>query len=521
MRPQPVQREAYSSAAREVRFSAGCRRHHREVIPEKPVSMPRTPPLPGGLRAWVASLPVPATGLCGSLLVAAGGLFMGRLADTPGVHLLVLLQAWPHARPTGYVLVFTGLALLTLAWLGLGRKARGADDGVRRVVRATGLWATPLLVIPPLFSNDVWSYVAQGQLVAQGRSPYVYTPSDLSGPIVHAVSAAWVHSPSPYGPLPLIWGGLVAHASTNPWFDLFGFRLLAVAGLLALAFSVPAIARRAGRDPASAVWLVLASPFTLAHGIAAAHLDLAVAGLLCLALYAALRGSWAIGAVMVGAATAVKAPALLVDAAVVLASLPNVSTGFSGTPIRLRRALEVIALSTATVLVLGLVSGLGTGWVGGLSTPLGHHSPLSPSTELGVHIGALLGLNLVMLAHLMAALLLLAVVGYVVLHAPARSAADVVLAAAAVMSAAILLSPVVHYWYFFWCLPFLACAGLPRRLGRVSVATTVALGLLAPVELTRHHLPFSGTMMLFGLGAALLTVLEPRDARRVASRYFT
>jgi len=265
----------------------------------------------------------------------------------------------------------------------------------------------------------------------------------------------------------------------------------------------------------SAVWLVLASPFTLAHGIAAAHLDLAVAGLLCLALYAALRGSWAIGAVMVGAATAVKAPALLVDAAVVLASLPNVSTGFSGTPIRLRRALEVIALSTATVLVLGLVSGLGTGWVGGLSTPLGHHSPLSPSTELGVHIGALLGLNLVMLAHLMAALLLLAVVGYVVLHAPARSAADVVLAAAAVMSAAILLSPVVHYWYFFWCLPFLACAGLPRRLGRVSVATTVALGLLAPVELTRHHLPFSGTMMLFGLGAALLTVLEPRDARRV------
>ena len=115
----------------------------------------------------------------------------------------------------------------------------------------------------------------------------------------------------------------------------------------------------------------------------------------------------------------------------------------------------------------------------------------------------------------------MAVVGYVVLRAPARSAADVVLAAAAVMSAALLLSPVVHYWYFFWCLPFLACAALPRRFRRAAIAMTVVLGLLAPVDLTRHHLPFSGLIMLVGLGAALLTVIDPRDLGRVASRHFT
>jgi hypothetical protein len=449
-----------------------------------------------------------------------GSLFMGRLAATPAVHLLVVLQAGPHARSAGYVFVFTGLALLTLAWLSLGASARGAEDGVGRVVRTAWLWATPLMLTPPLFSDDVWSYVAQGQLVAQDRSPYVYTPSDLSGPIVHAVSAAWVNTPSPYGPLPLMWGGLVAHVTTNPWLDLVGFRLLALLGLLALTFSVPPIARRAGRDPASAAWLVLASPFTLAHGIAGAHLDLTVAGLLCLAVHTAMRGSWMAGAVLVGAATGVKAPAVLVDAAVVLASLPHVSTGLRGVPIRLRRALEVVGLSSATVLALGLVSGLGAGWIGGLATPLSHRSPLSPSTQLGVHLSALLRVNLVTLVHLLAALLLLAVVGRVVLRAPARSAADVVLAAATVMTAAILLSPVVHYWYFFWCLPFLACAVVPRRFRRMAVAMTFVLGLLAPVDLARHHLPFSGTMMLVGLGAALLTVIDPRDAGRLVSRYF-
>jgi alpha-1,6-mannosyltransferase len=178
----------------------------------------------------------------------------------------------------------------------------------------------------------------------------------------------------------------------------------------------------------------------------------------------------------------------------------------------------VLGLSTATVLALGLVSGLGTGWIRGLSTPLSHRSLLSPSTELGLHVGALLGLHLVTFAHLLAALLLVAVVAYVVLHAPAESAADVVLGAAVVMSAAVLLSPVVHYWYFFWCLPFLACAALPRRFQRATVAMTLVLGLLAPFELTRHHLPFSKTMMVLGISAALLTLLDPRDLSRLVSR---
>jgi alpha-1,6-mannosyltransferase len=75
------------------------------------------------------------------------------------------------------------------------------------------------------------------------------------------------------------------------------------------------------------------------------------------------------------------------------------------------------------------------------------------------------------------------------------------------MSATVLLSPVVHYWYFFWCLPFLAAAVLPRRFARAALAMTLVLGLLAPVDLSAHHLPFSWTIMLVGLGLALSSAL--------------
>ena len=470
------------------------------------------------LRAWTRSLPAAPVGLLGSFLVAAGGLFLGRLAMTPGARPLVALQAAPQARTTGFTLVFGGLFLLTLAWLGLGDQLRGTADGVRRVWRAAGLWCVPLLVTPPLFSNDVWSYVAEGDLVAQHRSPYVFTPLDLSGPIVHAVGRTWAGVHSPYGPLPLIWGGAVSHVSMDPWVGLLGFRVLALTGFAAVAACVPRIARSVGRDPASATWLVVACPFTLAQGVAGAHLDLVVAGLLCLALLRALRGGWVIAALLVGAATAVKAPALLLDAAVVLASLPHAATGIAGLRARVGRAVEVLALSAGTVLALGAVSGLGTGWVGGLLTPLRHLSPLSPSTEVGLRLGTLLGLRLVMPAHVVGAVLLLLVAVGVVVRWPARSSGDVVRAAAAVMSATVLLSPVVHYWYFLWCLPFLACAVLPRRYQRVTLAVTLTLGLLAPVDLSHHHLPDSGRIMLLALGAALLTALDPRDVSRLVRR---
>jgi hypothetical protein len=480
-----------------------------------PIREPYSPQL-RHLRAWLRRQHAVPFGLVGSSAVACGGLFIGRLADTPAAQPLVALQSTGSARALGFGLAVGGLIVLTVAWLALGEQVRGAGDGRRRVLLAAALWAGPLLLTPPMFSDDVWSYVAEGDLVATDRSPYVYTPQDLSGPIVHAVNASWVDVHTPYGPLPLLWGGAVSHLSKDPWVDLYGFRALAVIGLLMIAWCAPIIAGYAGSDKVSATWLAVASPFTLAHGAAGAHLDVFMAGLMCWALTRALRGRWVSAAVLVGAAASVKAPAMVAAVAVVLASLPH---GAQPARARARRTLEVLGLAAGTLFGVGAASGLGAGWVAGLTTPLSHRSTLSPSTEVGVVLSTLTGAHVVTPLHVVGTLLLLVLVVHILAAGPTGPSPSVMAAAATVMSATVLLSPVVHYWYFLWCLPFLACSALPPRPAGLALRMTLVLGLLAPVDQS-HHIPLASTIMLVGVGGTLLTAIRPRhDVRRLSLRW--
>ena len=127
-------------------------------------------------------------------------------------------------------------------------------------------WSLPLLLAPPLFSRDGWSYAAQGTLAHRGISPYEYGPWSLvgprsvPGPIVEGVDARWMATPAPYGPVPLIGGDLAAGLTSDPWLLVVAHRLIALAGLVLLAWAVPRLARWCGANPALASCLVLASP---------------------------------------------------------------------------------------------------------------------------------------------------------------------------------------------------------------------------------------------------------------------
>ncbi len=126
---------------------------------------------------------------------------------------------------------------------------------------------------PPLFSRDGWSYAAQGELTRIGLSPYVWGPGILDGQIIEAVDPRWMLTPAPYGPLPLLGGGFAAELFDDPWLMVIAHRVLAVLGLLALAWAVPRLASWAGYDGAVASAMVLASPLMLAHGIGGVHND--------------------------------------------------------------------------------------------------------------------------------------------------------------------------------------------------------------------------------------------------------
>ncbi len=385
-------------------------------------------------------------------------------------------------------------------------------------------WTVPLVAAPPLFSNDGWSYVATGYLAGHGWSPYVVTPSVLPAALRSGVDPVWRSVTSPYGPVPLVWGGAFSRLTSDPWQLLVANRLLAYVGLVLLALAVPALARRAGADPGRASAIALASPLVVAHGIGGLHNDLVLVGLMAAALAVTRREVWWWGAALAGAAAAVKVPGGAIGVGVVLLSLvPQASVAA-----RLRRAGQVFLTAVATLLGLSAASGLGLGWAHGLVRSAHEVARLAPTAVLGhwVRLGLLArgptGARLVRelrpernLEHL-GLVALAAVVLWILLRRPVPDDSAAITGGALVLLAATLLIPALHYWYFLWALPLLACARLTTRAEHVLLATLSVLGLTAVADPAVHVAWFAPAALLaLVLVPALAWAADPWLARSV------
>ena len=129
-------------------------------------------------RAWAD--PMMRRGTLGMALVGAGSLtpafLPAKAAIIEQLHLQWLGQG--IGRFAGTVLIIAGLALLVDAWLRL-RPREG-----RSVPSLTWVfWSLPVLLAPPLFSRDAYSYAAQGLIVSPIRCRWAGIASPSSGVI--------------------------------------------------------------------------------------------------------------------------------------------------------------------------------------------------------------------------------------------------------------------------------------------------------------------------------------------------
>lgn len=366
------------------------------------------------------------------------------------------------------------------AWLSVGRDVLA---GVRhRITPLVIAWSAPLLLTPPLFSRDAWSYAAQGALVAKGFDPYAVGPGALSGHIVEAVDPMWMATPAPYGPVPLAYGGALARLTLDPYLLMLAHRALALLGIVLIAWAVPRLATACRVDPTIATWLVVANPALITHGLGAAHNDVLMLGIACSAFAVALTGHWGTAAVLAGAAAAVKLPGGLVVIAIAAVMSPLARP-------RLRLASLAIAgvVAVVTLATIGELTGVGSGWLSALGVPGLVRSPLSIANLIGLGAAALLSwlgentaakqaLQLVRLVGMLTALALIAALGLrSSIHNAARAVGFALLAV-------ILLGPTAHDWYFVWSLPFLAVARPGRRLTTALVGTSTILTIAAPLN---------------------------------------
>jgi len=429
-------------------------------------------------------------GIVGSVLVLLGGWGLAPLPAWMALpSVLETARSRPEGGPVALAVVVLGLLLLVLSWIELVHRSHLVPDPAA-ALRATAAWAAPLLLAPPLFSRDGWAYAAQGALAAAGLSPYEHGPAALGGTLAASVDPLWRHAPAPYGPLPLMYGALLAHVTLNPLLLAMGHRLAAVAGLGLLGWATPRLARLTGAFPAPALAVTLASPMMLAVGVAGLHNDLLMLGLAVAGVAVAAERHWVAGAVLVGLGAAVKAPALLFGLGIALLTLPPEV----GLLVRLRRLAAVGLVITGVLALLGLVSGLGFGWIPALRVPgsgLDRHSPLGLVPE----------------AIRPAVQALPLVAGAVTaFRTPTGDPVRALRALAAVLLAGGLLFSALRLWYLLWPVPLLAVVGLPTGLRRLLLTLLGVLGLVVP-DTSVPHGGVLAQLTLVGVGAAAVTVL--------------
>ncbi len=399
--------------------------------------------------------------------------------------------------------VYGGLLLLMRVWWGMTRLyARCPGVPTRKMMWVFALWATPMLVIAPLFSRDAYSYAAQGEMVSHHMNPYLYGPFELGNNSYTApVDPLWGNAPAPYGPLFLQIDGFFTRITFhNELATILLLRLLSLLGVLLIAWSVPKLARLYHRDGAELFTLMVLNPVTILHLIGGAHNDGLMLGLLLAGLVAAKEKRPIVGILFCALATAIKAPAAIGILYVGWSWLgPQASTRD-----RLRPVVTAGLIGAGVMGFFSYVSGLGWGWVSILGTPGAVRSWTAPTTSLALlftgvahvaHLGV--GLSGVLTGTRLLGLLAAGVVGVWLLLNSDRI--GTLKALGVTLLVFVVLGPVVQPWYLSWGLILLA----PVALGRLRSLIIGLSMVTAFIELP------GGTQLLNSLihGDPLLIVL--------------
>jgi hypothetical protein len=294
---------------------------------------------------------------------------------------------------TERVLFYVAVAGLVVAWLGLARLARVDRLGPWSMSLTAFLWCVPLLAGAPLFSHDLYSYLAQGAIAHIGLSPYHYAPIVLGQHGYHHVLAAvdpfWQRNTAPYGPLFVgVTSLIVALTGSHISAGIVLVRLFDFVGLVLLAVFVPRLARRLGTDPTRAVWLAVASPLMLLQLVAPGHNDLLMAGVMVAGVTVALDGRPLLGIVVCTLAATIKLPAF---AAVLFIAVAWIRTDSSWRA-RITTATKAVAAAIATAGAVTLVTGFGVGWISTslFSTPGRVRLAITPATDISFTIAKVL-----------------------------------------------------------------------------------------------------------------------------------
>ncbi len=424
-----------------------------------------------------ATVALGAIGALGMLLISVSGVAVGPTGPTSSSverGILAIIPKGTAGTVLGVVTLTAGLVLVLSAWLVLGLLLRRGAT-LRPLNRIACVWAAPLLLGPPLFSRDLYSYAADGLMVHRHISPYEYGPAALGASrFLAPVSHAWLTTPSPYGPLFL----RLAHAAVrlsggSVVSTIMILRLYEIAGVVLIAISLPALARAAGKDPARAVWLGVCNPLVLFHFIGGGHNDALMIGLIVAGLAVATTGARRpmLGVLLCMVAATIKVPAVIPAAFIIVDAVRREPAE--------QRVPVFAKLAGFGALAFGLVAwacNLGWGWIGALGIPGTNRILLTPTTFVAKFLAAIVGheTQVLTLVRVAGAATTAVGVAYLLWRAPKIGT---VRACGFALALVVALGPIVLPWYALWGLIVLAAVG--RRIERgFAIFASVVLSIV-------------------------------------------
>jgi len=379
----------------------------------------------------------------------------------------------------GIFLVYGGLVLLMRVWIRLAAivyRHKGAP--VSKLAWILALWTVPMLLIAPVFSNDVYSYAAQGEMVTRHLSPYHFGPWTLgAAPWVNPVDPIWHNVPAPYGPLFLMVDSWIVRLSGhNPLTTVAGLRLLEVLAVALLAWAMTVLAKSLGYDPGNAFVMCLLNPLVVLTLVGGAHNDGLMMALLVAGLALAAKRHPVWGIVVCALAASIKVPAAI--------GIVYIAWTWLGPGLRVRLRLRPLAvagiLSAAVFGALTLASGLGFGWIYDLNAPGKVMSWAAPATGLGMLLTQVCHLfgygvatsSMISVTRVIGLVIAATVMLWLLFNADRIGWLKAVGLSLLVL---VVLGPVVQPWYLSWGILVLA----PLAMGRLR-AWLIGLSVVSP-----------------------------------------
>ena len=409
------------------------------------------------------------------LLVAWSGVALGP--SGPASSLFGSVGHFPIGGSGGTaiatVMLVLGLVMVFGSWVLLGLLLR-VGDSLRPLAWTAVAWSLPLLLGPPIYSRDVYSYAALGRMVGAHLNPYEVGPASLgASQYLSGVSSAWLYTHSPYGPGFIgLCATLVRAAGGSVTAAVFGLRLVELVGLALIGVSLPRLAKRAHKDPARALWLGVCNPFVLLHCIGGAHNEAIMIGLILAGLALADADHRVLGLLCCVGAASIKAPALIGAAFIVVDAVRS-----EPRERRVATAARLCAVGLVAFVALTWMVGLGWGWVKALSVPGTTHLLLTPTTFLAQLGSDVFGHDAATLSatRALGTIATALAVAYLLWRATKIGSTR---ACGLALAAVVAFGPIVLPWYALWAIVVLAAAG--RRIERgiaifASIVLTIAL----------------------------------------------